>query len=58
MTARHRRRRGAYDGVLILNADSEIKVLHCLAELAATGNVRPETLQAFDAGQFNAIVGK
>lgn len=49
---------GAYDGVLILNADSETKILHCLAELAAAGNVRPETLQAFDAESFSAIAGK
>ena len=49
---------GAYDGVLILSADNESKILHCLAGLAADGNVRPETLQAFDATQFNSIVGK
>lgn len=49
---------GAYDGVLILSADNETKILHCLAELASAGNVRPETLQAFDAGSFSAIAGK
>ena len=46
---------GANDGVLILSADNETKVLHCLTELAATGNLRPETMQAFDARQFQAI---
>jgi uncharacterized protein with GYD domain len=49
---------GVYDGVLILSADSEEKALHCLSELAAGGNVRTETLPAFDAGQFAAIVGR
>ena len=48
---------GACDGVLILTADNETKVLHCLTELAATGNVKPETMQAFDARQFQAITG-
>ena len=47
---------GAYDGVLILSGD-EKKVLHCLAQLAALGNVRTETLQAFDAQEFKAITG-
>ena len=49
---------GAYDGVLIITADSERKALHCLAELARTGNVTTETLPAFDEEEFDAIVGK
>lgn len=48
---------GGYDGLLVLSADSEQKVLHWLTELAAGGNVRTETLQAFDAKEFDAIVG-
>jgi uncharacterized protein with GYD domain len=47
---------GSCDGVLVLNGD-EKKVLRCLAQLAALGNVRTETLQAFDAREFNAITG-
>lgn len=47
---------GAYDGVLILEADSERKILHYLSELSATGAVQPETLRAFDAEEFNRIV--
>ena len=47
---------GAHDGVIILSAESEKPVLRCLAELAAAGNVRTETLQAFDAAQFNALL--
>ena len=49
---------GAYDGVLILSADSEQTVLHCLASLGAAGNVRPESMQAFDAKEFGAITGR
>jgi uncharacterized protein with GYD domain len=46
---------GAYDGVLVLSGD-EKKILGCLARLAALGNVRTETLQAFDARELKAIV--
>jgi uncharacterized protein with GYD domain len=48
---------GSYDGALVLSADSERKVLHALTDLGAAGNVRTETLQAFDAKEFDAIVG-
>jgi uncharacterized protein with GYD domain len=47
---------GAYDGALVLSGD-EKNVLRALAELASQGNVRTETLQAFDAEQFRAITG-
>ena len=47
---------GSCDGVLILSGD-EKKILRCLAQLAALGNVRTETLRAFDAEEFKAIVG-
>jgi uncharacterized protein with GYD domain len=47
---------GEYDGVLILSADTEEKALHCLAELAAHGNVRTETLQAFTDKGFAEII--
>ena len=49
---------GAYDGVLIFNAKDETRALRCLAALAAAGNVRTETLKAFDAKEFAAIAGK
>jgi uncharacterized protein with GYD domain len=49
---------GAYDGVLIISADSEQKALHWLTELAASGNVRTESMQAFIDKEFDAIVGK
>ena len=49
---------GACDGVLILEADSERKILHLLAVLAALGNVRTETMQAFIDKEFDAFVQK
>ena len=47
---------GAYDGVLIIRADSENKALHMLTLLAAAGNVRTDTMQAFEDKEFSAIV--
>ncbi len=49
---------GNYDGILILSADSEQKVLHLLTALASLGNVRTATMQAFADREFDAIVGK
>src|SRR5260370_7174746 len=49
---------GTYDGVLILSADNEHKLLHCLTELAVRGNVRTETLRAFTDTHFVAIAAK
>ncbi len=49
---------GACDGVLIISSDSEKKAFHCLAQLAAQGNVRTETMSAFIDKEFGAIVGR
>ena len=48
---------GSRDGLLILSGD-EKEILRCLAGLAALGNVRTETLQAFDAKEFKTTVGQ
>jgi len=47
---------GVYDGVLIISSDDEKKALQCLAALAGTGNVRTETLRAFNAQEFGGLV--
>ena len=49
---------GRYDGVLILSASDETKVLHLLTSLAALDNVRTQTMQAFVDKEFNEIVGR
>lgn len=49
---------GEYDGVLIVSADDQQKVLGMLAALAAQGNVRTETMQAFVDKEFDAIADK
>ncbi len=47
---------GSYDGVLIIRSDREGKVLRCLAELVADGNVRTQMLKAFDSAEFKSIL--
>lgn len=49
---------GRYDGVLILSASDETKVLHMLTSLAELGNVRTQTMQAFLDKEFDEIVGR
>lgn len=49
---------GAYDGVLIFSTEDEKTALRCLSALAVAGNVRTETLRAFDAKEFETIAGK
>ena len=48
---------GALDGVLILSADGEEKILQALTLLTSAGNVRTESLRALDAKEFDAIAG-
>ena len=48
---------GKYDGVLILSAATEQQVLRVLASLAALGNVRTTTTQAFGDKEFDALIG-
>jgi uncharacterized protein with GYD domain len=49
---------GDCDGVLIISAEPEKNALHCLAQLAAQGNVRTETMPAFIDQEFDDIVIK
>ena len=49
---------GAYDGAIILSAESDQKILHVLTDLAALGNVRTQTMQAFTDKEFEAVVGR
>ena len=48
---------GSFDGLLILEGDDEVKLMGMLATLASQGNVRTQSLRAFDAADFAAIVG-
>jgi uncharacterized protein with GYD domain len=48
---------GAYDGALVFSAENEANALRCVAALAAAGNVRTQTLRAFDTKEFDTISG-
>ena len=48
---------GAYDGILVLSGEDETALLSAIARLATQGDVQTETLQAYDAKEFAAIVG-
>jgi uncharacterized protein with GYD domain len=47
---------GRRDGVVVLSGE-EKSILRCLTQLAALGNVRTESLQAFTAEELKAITG-
>ena len=47
---------GAYDGVLVVTAESEKKALSLFADLAADGHVRTQTMQAFTGKEFEKFV--
>ncbi|HTD68589.1 MAG TPA: GYD domain-containing protein [Candidatus Limnocylindria bacterium] len=47
---------GRCDGVLILTGEEKL-ILRCLTQLASLGNVRTETLRAFNADELKAIAG-
>ena len=47
---------GRFDGVVILSADNEQKILQLLMELASLGNVRSQTLQAFTEKEFENLL--
>lgn len=47
---------GSCDGLLVLSGD-EKKILRSLGNLAASGNVRTETMRAFDATEFKGVTG-
>jgi uncharacterized protein with GYD domain len=48
---------GQFDGVLILDASDQQAALRLLTELATLGNVRTETLQAFNEQEVDAVAG-
>jgi uncharacterized protein with GYD domain len=47
---------GEFDGVLILEAETEQAALRCLYELAADGAVKPQSMRAFDAEEFEQVL--
>ncbi len=49
---------GSYDGVLVLTAPDDATAAALVLELGKSNDVRSTMLRAFDAGEFNSIVGK
>lgn len=49
---------GSYDGVLIFEAPDEATATTLLLSLGSQGNVRTETLRAFDGDQIRAILDR
>jgi uncharacterized protein with GYD domain len=49
---------GGYDGVLIFDAPDEQAATAAMLGLGAGGNVRTQTLRAFTADEFEAIVAQ
>ena len=49
---------GAYDGALVLEAEDDAAVTAVMLSLAAAGNVRTQTLRAFDEGEMDEVLGR
>ena len=49
---------GAYDGAILFDAPDEQTAAGLLVSLAAQGNVRTQTLRAFDREEIGAVVAK
>lgn len=49
---------GAYDGLLVLDAPDEQTVTAVMVGLGALGNVRTQTMRAFDESEIGAIVDR
>jgi uncharacterized protein with GYD domain len=48
---------GAFDGLLILDAESEQAAASVLFNLATKGNVHTQTLRAFDESEIGGLLG-
>jgi uncharacterized protein with GYD domain len=49
---------GAFDGVLVLEAPDEQTAAALMTKLGSAGNVRTQSLRAFDRGEMEGILGK
>ena len=49
---------GPYDGALVLEAEDDAAVTAVMLSLAAAGNVRTQTLRAFDEGEMDEVLGR
>ena len=49
---------GAYDGLLVLDAPDEQTVTAVMVDLGRLGNVRTQTMRAFDESEVGQVLGK
>ena len=49
---------GAYDGIILFEAENEEAVASAMLKLGAFGNVTTETLRAFNTSQMEKIITK
>ena len=49
---------GSYDAVVILEAQDDETATAVMLGLALSGNVRPQTLRAFDSAEIEAIISE
>ena len=47
---------GPYDGAVVLDADDDAAVTGLMLSLASLGNVKTQTLRAFDEGEMDKIL--
>ena len=48
---------GSYDGLLVLDAPDDQTLTSVMVELGSRGNVRTQTLRAFDESEIDGIIG-
>jgi len=49
---------GAYDGVIIYEAPDDESAVSAMLALCSKGNLKSQTLRAFDAGEMDKIIAK
>lgn len=49
---------GAYDGIVIVEAPDETTAVGVLAKVAKLGNIRTQSMRAFDSAEMVKILGK
>jgi uncharacterized protein with GYD domain len=49
---------GTYDGLLVIDAPDDQTVASVMADLGVAGNVRTQTMRAFDESEIGAVVGR
>ena len=49
---------GAYDGLIVMDAPDEATVTTVMADLGTLGNVRTQTMRAFDESEIGSVLGR